>query len=414
MALRKTIIIPCYQSLKDPICEGLWLQYLIDINVRAKSRYHFILITLEQDVYKLSPEEIKKEKIQLSEKGIDWRPISYRTGGVFFLLSKLLMVLSAGLIFLSISYKYKIRAILGFASLSGSIAAIWATILRKKLIVYCYEPHSLYQVDFKIWKSDSLRFKVLNYFEKYQVRKASHLIVPTRYTKKLVEDWGATCPIDIMPVSVDEEKFSIDSVARNKIRTKYNISERETAILYLGKFDGIYYSAEEVVTFFSHLYSASGNYHFLVITPNDLADLKILFEKSSISEGNYTLISSIPYNEINQYVCAADIGLLAVPSLPSQKYRTPIKTANYLLCGLPYIVNSGVSEDDIVANKYKVGVVLEDLEKESANLVHEKLLTLMAVNKEELQNRCREVGLNLRKLSNTSDLLSSVLTKITS
>ncbi|MEP4669796.1 MAG: hypothetical protein ABJZ91_13300, partial [Cyclobacteriaceae bacterium] len=114
-------------------------------------------------------------------------------------------------------------------------------------------------------------------------------------------------------------------------------------------------------------------------------------------------------SEISGFISAADIGVLAVPPLPSQVYRTPIKTANYLLCGLPYVTNRGVADDDIVAEQYKIGVVIKDLTLESAESCVAQIENLMKEPIDELRDKCRKVAVDLRGLKNTTKVLNQII-----
>lgn len=402
----KTFIITCYHSLKDPIIEGLLLRYLEEIN-KGQAKFRFLLITFEQPQYSLSPSEKEETKKELAEKEIIWKPLKYRSGR-FMLIKKIWQFLTVFRLVMQLKYKYGFSAIMGFTSISGSIAAVLSKLLNKPLILYCFEPHSLYQLDFGIWNSRSAAFKLLNWLERFQVRKAEFIVVPTRHSYNLVKEWGATGKIEVMPVSVDEKLFKHNESTRRKIRNDLLLTNQQV-LLYLGKFDGIYYPAKAVIDFFHALFDRSKNYFLLVVSPDHQQVSRILTE-AEVPSNSFQVIPPIPYHQINDYLSASDMGLLAVPSLPSQRYRTPIKTANYLLCGLPYIVNRGVAEDDLIAEKYDVGVVIDDLEVSKVPEIHKKIQQLLSDKK--IRERTVEVGLKYRKLSNTTQLLEGIFTMI--
>ena len=54
-------------------------------------------------------------------------------------------------------------------------------------MVYCFEPHSSYMVDFNLWSKTDLKYKLLHHFEKLQLRHAHYIVVPNNFTKALVE-----------------------------------------------------------------------------------------------------------------------------------------------------------------------------------------------------------------------------------
>jgi glycosyltransferase involved in cell wall biosynthesis len=68
------------------------------------------------------------------------------------------------------------------------------------------------------------------------------------------------------------------------------------------------------------------------------------------------VIKFLQREEIPGYLSAADIGFVAVRQRPSKKYCSPIKTGEYLSCGLPVIVPLGISDD--VATMTELGVCI--------------------------------------------------------
>lgn len=402
------ILITSYHSLKDPIVEGLLLRYLQHIN-RDQVNHYFILVTFEQPQYALPLDERLQLIKNLKKKGIIWKPLTYRTGGPFMIFKKIINFLSVWLYAFWIQGEYRILSVMGFTSISGGMAAILGKLFRKPIIIYCFEPHSEYQVDFDIWSPDSISYRVLRRLEKFQVKHAKHVVVPTRYGVDLVSSWGTKATIYTMPVSVDEQLFTINDPARKEIRDKLDVAEKKV-ILYLGKFGGIYFPVETLASFYSSLSKQSEDYHFLTITTSLIDEVNTKLMAAGLGKSTFTTLPPVPYSEVNQYINASDLGILAVPSLPSQKYRTPIKTANYLLCGLPYLVNPGVAEDDLIAQDEGVGIVANIENLSSSAAIHKEVFGLLDNN--DLRKHCRDVGLHYRKLSNTTQLLDSIFKSV--
>ena len=405
----RQVLVPTYHSLKDPILEGHLLKYLIKIGERGQCQ--FVLITYEQEQYKMSHADITSLKSTLFKKNIIWIPKRYLTDGVFMMAKKLWNFLTTA----STAFRYaifcQVDCILAFTSISGAMASILSMVLRKPLIIFCFEPHSLYMADFGIWTRESINFKLLNKLEHLQVRQASELLIPNEYSKRLVMGWGAKGNIHVVPFCIDDEDFRFDSDAREKIRKELSISNGEKVLLYLGKFGGIYYNEAEVISFFSSLYELDETYHFLIITPNSLEQVVVAFENLNMPKEAYNVLGRVELSLVPHYVSASDIGFVAIPSLPSQRYRSPIKTANYMLCGLPYVVNRGVSDDDALAETHNIGVVINTpLVADVANC-HRNINQLLNEDKVRLRKRIRETGLKYKKLDNAVQLFSVLIAK---
>ncbi len=383
--------------------EGLLVKYFQNVNVH-NLKIH--LITFEQPQYTISEQDHQRIKKELSSHNIVWYPKKYRTGGVFILFKKLVNLLAAFFQVYKINRRTKLKAIVGFTSLSGSIAFLISQLLSLKLIIICFEPHSEYMIDFKIWTKTSLSYLVLKKMEKLQVLYSDALVVPTKYTVDLVKKWGFNGMIYKMPICIDENDFDFSLDQRTQARNKLGFKDRQV-ILYLGKFDGIYFGIEEVVRFYSELFKSNNRLFFYVITPSPIAEVRKSFEVNGFSSSDFLVSGPVPYDRLNWHIGACDMGMLAVPSLPSQKFRTPVKTANYLMCGLPYIVSKFVSEDDLIAEEFNVGVVVESIIEVTGDEI-QRINRMMAEDRAEIATRCKSVAMEFRSLDKMVSLMNKI------
>jgi UDP-N-acetylglucosamine:LPS N-acetylglucosamine transferase len=386
--------------------KGLILEYLKGVK-NNDNVFTFHLITHEQNEFALTKLQRVEKENSLNALNIKWYPIKYRNGNLL-LLKKIFNFLQTFIITLKIKLKFKPVAILGFLSIAGGYSYILSKLFNLKLIVYCFEPHSEYMLDFKIWSENSLKYKLLHKFEQLQIKNSDSLIVPNQFTKTLVEDYKKD-GVYVCPISIDTNQMVFDLNARESIRKKLNIENRKV-IIYTGKFGGIYYSSDDVISYFSKLYFADKNLFFYIITPN-LEDVKKSIASSKLLEAAYHLSFTVNYSELNKHISAADIGFVALPSLPSQKYRTPVKTAIYLSCGLPYLVNKNIGEDDVVATKEAVGVVIENLQ-EAPSFTINKINALLEGDIIQLRNKCRQVAETTRSISVATSILNNIFSEL--
>lgn len=404
---KKHIIVYSFQSLADPLMKGLMLEYIKQTD--PELHLHFHLITHEQKHYSLTDEEKKIQKnLLLTESNISWYPVTYHSGK-FILLKKLFDFIRTFFICLRVKREFRTETIVGFLPIAGGYSAIISKILRLKLVVYCFEPHSEYLADFGIWKRSSLKFRLLGYFEKFQVKHSGYLIVPTSYSETLAKKINTTGKIYVCPISVDTNLMKYSEEKRNEIRKIINCGNK-TVIIYTGKFNGIYYPVHVIRDFFEKL-NSGGNEFFLFIISPDQELVKKEFEGADSASSVY-ILPPVPYEELSGYISAADIGIVAVPPYPSQKYRTPVKTGIYLSCGLPYLVNRGIAEDDLVAERENVGIVTEDFTGTDYSSTKQKILFLLNENKSELRERCRKVAEKTRATGIAAGILNDIFTDI--
>lgn len=389
---QKHFLCLIYNSYKDPLFQNLMLGYLSKV-IETNPGYRIDLITYEQQAYALSPDEAKQESIKLSAGGIHWYPLHYHSGS-FLLLKKLYDFVLATWVVVKIRWQHKPRLIMSFANAAASIGILLSGILRTKHLVFSYEPHSEFLVDFGIWKKSSLKYKVLSRLEQLAGKRSDYLLTGTRFMAEDLAKSGSKARIYRAPSAVDDTVFKHIPSARQRIRERLKLGSR-IAVMYAGKFGGIYYE-REIPLFFKALSEISDDYYFIVLSPSDHIQVKSLFDGAGLSPDKYYLEMANGAAEMAEWNSAADIGLTAIPPLPHQRYRSPVKVGEYLMCGLPIITCSGVSEDDEVTLKHKVGVVVPALMPEFAATTHARIAELMAEERGALRNRCREAGIAYR------------------
>lgn len=399
------IIVYCFNSLKDPLISGLILDYLI----RAEtSGIVFHLITHEHPSFRLGKTERSRHKEILREKNIQWHPVNYHSGK-FILAKKAFDFIRTFFIVLRLRTAKRTRTIMGFLPVAGGYSAILSKVLFMRLVVYCFEPHSEYMADFGIWKRSSLKYKLLRYFEKFQVRRAKAIVVPTNASKQLILDHGATGNIFVRPISVDTELYCPDTSSRRLLRDKLQVQDK-TVLLYTGKFGGIYYETSDLAAFFNSVSKHAPELFLLIITTAPAEQVKETMQKAGIGRDRFLVSGFVPYSELPSFMNAADLGLLAVPPYPSQRYRTPVKTGLYLSCGLPLILNTGIAEDDLLVRKHDLGVVVPSF---NLNLVEAKKAVAeirAAINESEnLRARCRTIAVAERSSIDAATLIKEIL-----
>ncbi|MBI2269193.1 MAG: hypothetical protein HYU69_02430 [Bacteroidetes bacterium] len=393
---RNKIIIFLYNSLFDPLIQSNIYLYIRAISQTLPDKYEFTFITYEEknqvDFY--TSEHNQEILNELTLLNIHWISLKWRPG--LNIVNKFLDLISPlpALIMLK-SNNY--NSIVSLASVSGSFAYLYSAVLGFNHYLYQFEPHSDFEVDANRYKHSSLQYKTLNMLEKKSVKKAKVISTGTNAMIQTLSQWGAKGMIYKIPSVVNENKFNFSNAERSLIRNELNIPENATVVLYTGKFGGLYYK-EEIIEFLGELLKLNPLYYILIVTPNDKKELEYLCIKHKISSNNLTITGST-HDAIHKYYFAADIGIVGIPSTPSQIYRSPIKTGEYLASGIPYIVCRGVSDDDLYAERYKIGVVVEGMSASSANYVHPKIMDILSENKEQLRMRCRKYGIEYRGFS---------------
>ena len=390
----RSVIVFVYNSADDPLFKGNLLPLLqLMSSIQPDLRFH--LITYEQKRYHLSAGQRQQLAADWAGSHITWYPLTWHSG-------RLKLLKKAYDLFMGLLLCWRLRlrgarTIMGMCTVAGSFAFLIAKTLRLRYFNFQYEPHSEFMRECGVWSAQSWSYRSLHYVEGLVGRHADMLSTGTHHMLKRLEAWKSPAKVYYLPTSVDESRFTFSSAGRAEVRARYGLTAEQPIIVYLGKFGDLYYGSE-IGDLFQGLLLEMPTLHLLVVTPDAPHRVREFLEGANLPADAVT-ITSCTYEEVPAYISAADFGLVAVPPLPSQRFRSPIKVGEYLCCGLPYLVCQGVSEDDEIARQYKVGVIAQAYSVAEGRRVAPQIAAFLAENKVALRQRCRETGIMYRGLT---------------
>jgi hypothetical protein len=353
--------------------------------------------------------EIKKIKSDLLAKRIKWYPRKHHTGS-FLVIKKLYDFLSISLLMVGLRL-FGVKVLWSFANVASAIAWPYSKLLGFKMIIYSYEPHSDFMAELFLWKRNSIKYRLLKHLETRAGLDADYVLTGTNYMVKELTDQGASGKIFRSPTGVDEEEFYFRMDGRKTVERRFGLSSSDPIILYMGKFGDLYYSWQ-IPFFFRIIKKNIPNVRFIVITPTSYSCVSSYFEKGGLDIGDVICLFKPPQEDIKLYISAANLGISAIPPTPSQRFRSPTKVGEYLLCGLPYLTCKGVSEDDIVALKEGVGVVVNDFSEESITKSIPSIKEYLSMDREEIARKCRQIGLKYRAKGNVDIILKHIFEEL--
>ena len=365
----------------------------------------FHLITFEQQQYALSAPETISEKEKLAKLGIKWYPRQFKTGR-FLLLKKGLNFLSAFWLILRLKVRHRPKLILAFANVAASMAYICSVTLRIPLCIFSFEPHSDFLAELGQWKKSGWKYRIMNALEWRAGKRAAYVLTGTRYMVERLKELGAHGQILRQPTGIDEEQFQFSESSRKTIREKLQIGDRPV-LIYTGKFGDLYIK-EEMAVLCGTLLQCQSNFFFVFLTGHPEEELLGWMKKYGV-DSEHVYIGRVPYEEVPAWLSAADVGVVGIAGFPSRKYCSPTKVGEYLLCGLPYIVQENTSEDDVVAKQWNVGAVIRSFAANDVSEAWPTLNKLLAEDKMVVRKRCRNAGIEYRSSASVVQTLRSVL-----
>jgi hypothetical protein len=397
-------IVFVYNSFKDPLFQNLVFQYIDELSIIGRMEFH--VITFEQNGFFIPSHEKEEMQADFKRKGLYWYPLNYAYGPVL-LLNKFKNLIQSIQRVRSIKRRNQSRNLLCFGNVAASFGGLLTFIFGFKSIIIQYEPHHLFLSELNRWNKNALKYRILSSLEDFARVQADYIMTGTSHMIKELEAKGTKAKLFRTPNAVDENLMNFDAKERETIRKQLDIQEKD-AFIYIGKLGELYYE-EELVEVCAAIYQANSNAVFLLITGYDHLQLKKWLEKWRVPDHAIRLMNPIAHREVPKYLSAADMGVVAIPPTPAQKFRSPLKTAEYLYCGLPYLICRGISEDDDYAEKNKVGVVIDEFTTEQIHNHYFEIEQLLTRPKDKLRSRCRAVGLEYRSREKVMETINLII-----
>lgn len=187
---------------------------------------------------------------------------------------------------------------------------------------------------------------------------------------------------DVFPGAADSHLFYYSKSLRNSIRKKLNIDSDEIWVVYSGRLEMKWEIPEKIFTFFEKLYLLDQRFRLMIISP-DVGIANNLMVNHRFD--NIVKIKSAELSEVNNYLNAADVGILLRENIPMNNVASPTKFAEYLMSGLPVIISQGVFDFAKEIDRTGYGVVVSNVEG-ILDMEYKNLLEALKIPRIELAN----------------------------
>jgi glycosyltransferase involved in cell wall biosynthesis len=89
-------------------------------------------------------------------------------------------------------------------------------------------------------------------------------------------------------------------------------------------------------------------------------------------------VRAVAATEVPSYLAAADAGLAFNKPCVSRIASSPTKNGEYLACGLPLIINTGIGDCDSLVNDWRAGVLVSDFTEDQYELAADSVEAMAA------------------------------------
>ncbi len=374
----KTLFIS-YNGALEPLIQSQGIPYLKGLSEKGVKCF---LLSFEK-----KREGIDKLKKELQCHGIKWYHLKYHKrpslpatlfdmlagifAGLYIVISKNISIVHS---------RATVPAVMGYAI---------ARLTGKKFIFDVRGLMAEEYADGDMWKRGDFLYKSTSWIEKKLLKKADSLIVITENIKEfLINNNKKKQNITVIPCCVDMDKFRKEGALTETLREKYKLSGK-FVFLYIGSV-GTWYLLEEMIDFFIAAESIINNAHFLILTHID-KDMVISACKRKKLSFNDITVDNAEFSNMPYYIKLADVGMFFIKPCFSKRASFPTKFAEYLACGLPLVINSGIGDTDKIVKDYKLGVVIDQFNQDSYLSNTYQLLELMK-KKGAISDRCKKAA----------------------
>lgn len=242
------------------------------------------------------------------------------------------------------------------------IGVILKILKRCQLI---YDPHEL---ETEVAGAAGFKQKVAKILERKFIPFADKTIVVSESIRDwYIDEYGLkpedTYTIRNIPIGRSEKIENSDL-----FRSEFSIPKESMIFLYQGNISKVR-GCDTILKLFESL----DNDRHIVFMGNGDGFVEVI-KSASATHSNIHYKEAVPYSDIAKYTGSADMGLhfIKVGDILNHKYCMPNKLFEYLLFGLPVIVNSKAVEMLKVVTEFEVGIGLDaDTfdEKEAISLI---------------------------------------------
>ncbi|HEV2763817.1 MAG TPA: glycosyltransferase [Pyrinomonadaceae bacterium] len=359
----RRVLFISYNGMLDPLGQSQVIPYLRELSGAGVAR--FTLLSFERGAA-FTPEgrarcaELERE---LASHGIEWHRLRYH--------QRPSLPATAYDVWAGTRYAETLARRNGveLVHARSHVPATMALSLKKRLgLKMIFDVRGLLAEEYADaghWREGELKYRLTKRTEARCLAAADGVVTLTEAIWEVVKDWpplrGREVAHEVVPCCADLERFRFDPAARERSRDELKLRDR-FVLVYSGSIGG-WYLNEEMADFFAALLGVRGDAHFLWLTQAERARVDALMRARGIEGERYTVVSARP-PEVASYLSAADAGLAFIKPCFSKLASSPTKTAEYLGCGLPVVLNAGVGDSDALVTRERTGALVRDFNQD--------------------------------------------------
>lgn len=237
------------------------------------------------------------------------------------------------------------------------------------------------RVDGGLWPRGGRLYRVAKWFERRFLLNADHVVSLThagvREMQKFPYLRERRPPMTVIPTCADLERFRPTNAPKDGL-----------VVGYVGS-AGTWYLFDATVACFTALLRLRPDARILIVNRNEHAYIRERLVAGGIPESAVELRSASP-EEIPHLMARMHCTVFFIKPVFSKQASAPTKLAEFLGCGIPCLVNTGVGDMANIVSAENVGIAVDQFDAGSLERGLRRLLTL--AEQTETVAHCRQAA----------------------
>lgn len=376
------ILYISYNGALEPLFYSQGLAYLKRISADSLD---FELLTFELNKNLKDKSRLKMLQEDLQKSHIHWHRLTYHKNPV--IISTCFDIFCGFFYAASIILKNKIKLVHARSYVPGLIAYLLCYLLR---VDYIFDMRGMMvdeYVDGGLIKKNGLVYKLGKILERQILKKSKCTVVLTHRIKEVIlssKEFSAKAEkLHVVPCCTDTNMFSR---LKNRERPPcLKHLEGKFLFIYTGSL-GTWYNLDGMLDFFKIAKENNRDSHFVILSPGNRHYIRERIAQKGMGADDFT-VSEADYGELPDFLVHCDAGLIFYKQSFSRLACSPVKLSEYLACGLPVIISSGVGDAERIIRKERIGSVVDEFNDRCYRAALDELLEIKR-NTPDLKEAC--------------------------
>jgi glycosyltransferase involved in cell wall biosynthesis len=361
-----------YNGMLDPLGQSQVIPYLREL---AKKGIRFTLLSFERS-RAFDPEgaaSCEELRAHLARENIEWHWLPYHQKPT---LPATVYDVLAGVRYGSrLVKRNKVEIVHARSHIPATVSLALKKRFGLKMIFDLRGLMAEEYVEAEHWRKGSIPYRLTKSIERRALAASEGVVTLTEKIWPVISQGeglrGRQVIHEVIPCCADLELFRFRHEDRGRKREELGLGDRFT-IVYSGSI-GSWYLSDKLADFFVQFLKHRRDAHFLWLTQGDPAIIRKLMHERGLKPAQYT-VTSAAADEVPAYLSASDLGVAFYKPGPSKFATSPVKVTEYLACGLPLVINTGIGDSDTLVNNEGLGALVDDF----ATPDYEKAIAIIA------------------------------------